>query len=42
MCAARSLPSFGLRGFFEVLGLRGVWRFPVFFIAVGAPDSDVG
>jgi hypothetical protein len=39
MCAVRSLLSLDFRGFFAVVARRGGWRFPVFIVAVGAPDS---
>jgi len=42
MCAVRSLVTFGLRGFFVAVARRGVWRFPVFFVAAGAADSGEG
>jgi len=45
MCAVRSAVSLvliGLRGFFGVVARRGVWRFPVFFVAAGAADSGEG
>jgi hypothetical protein len=45
MCAVRSLASLvplDLRGLFAVVARRGVWRFPVFLVAAGAPDSGNG
>jgi hypothetical protein len=37
-----SLVALGLRGFFVIVGRRGVWRLPVFFVAAAASDSGKG
>lgn len=42
MCAGCSLVSLGFRVFFAAVARRGVWRLPLFFVAVDASDSGEG
>jgi hypothetical protein len=42
MRAGCSLVSLGFRVFFPAVARRGVWRLPLFFVAVGASDSGEG